>query len=53
MKFICDVCNWDYGRTLGYPVGGITPGLSSEIPSEITEHTLYAAAKEVTTQTNA
>lgn len=34
MKFICDVCNWDYGRTLGYPVGGISDGSKTELPSE-------------------
>lgn len=52
MKFICDVCNWDYGRTLGYPVGGISPGIKSEAPSEISEHALYASETELTSQIN-
>ena len=47
MKFICDVCNWDYGRTLGYPVGGIAPSIRAEERTEAVEHPLHATDKEV------
>ena len=38
MKFICDICNWDYGRTLGYPVSGISAGILPEESAEAAEH---------------
>ena len=26
MKYICDVCGWEYDEAAGYPEGGIAPG---------------------------
>lgn len=26
MKYICDVCGWEYDEEKGYPEGGIAPG---------------------------
>ena len=26
MKYICDVCGWEYDEALAYPEGGIAPG---------------------------
>ena len=26
MKYICDVCGWEYDEAKGYPEGGIAPG---------------------------
>ena len=26
MKYVCDVCGWEYDEELGYPEGGIAPG---------------------------
>ena len=28
MKYVCDVCGWEYDEEEGYPEGGIAPGLS-------------------------
>ena len=25
MKYVCDVCGWEYDEELGYPEGGIAP----------------------------
>jgi rubredoxin-NAD+ reductase len=30
MKYICDVCGWEYDEELGYPEGGIAPGTKFE-----------------------
>ena len=35
MKYICDVCGWEYDEALGYPEGGIAPGTKWEdIPED-------------------
>ena len=26
MKYVCDVCGWEYDEKLGYPEEGIAPG---------------------------
>ena len=26
MKYICDICGWEYDEKLGYPEEGIAPG---------------------------
>ena len=26
MKYVCDVCGWEYDEEKGYPEGGIAPG---------------------------
>ena len=30
MKYICDVCGWEYDEEQGYPDGGIEPGTKWE-----------------------
>ena len=35
MKYVCDVCGWEYDEELGYPEGGIAPGTKWEdIPDD-------------------
>jgi rubredoxin-NAD+ reductase len=35
MKYICDVCGWEYDESQGYPEGGIAPGTKWEdIPED-------------------
>ena len=35
MKYVCDVCGWEYDEALGYPEGGIAPGTKWEdIPED-------------------
>ena len=35
MKYICDVCGWEYDEELGYIEGGITPGtLFDKLPED-------------------
>ena len=35
MKYICDVCGWEYDEEKGYPEGGIAPGTTWEdIPED-------------------
>ena len=35
MKYVCDVCGWEYDEELGYPEGGIAPGTKWEdIPAD-------------------
>ena len=31
MKYICDVCGWEYDEEKGYPEGGIAPGQGDTI----------------------
>ena len=26
MKYVCDVCGWEYDESMGYPEEGIAPG---------------------------
>ena len=30
MKYVCDVCGWEYDEELGYPEAGIAPGTKFE-----------------------
>jgi rubredoxin-NAD+ reductase len=30
MKYVCDVCGWEYDEELGYPEAGIAPGTKWE-----------------------
>ncbi len=30
MKYVCDVCGWEYDEEQGYPEGGIEPGTKWE-----------------------
>ena len=30
MKYVCDVCGWEYDEKLGYPEEGIAPGTQWE-----------------------
>ena len=35
MKYVCDVCGWEYDEEKGYPEGGIAPGTKWEdIPED-------------------
>ena len=31
MKYVCDVCGWEYDEEKGYPEGGIAPGTKWKI----------------------
>ena len=36
MKYVCDLCGWEYDEEQGYPEGGIAPGTKwEECRSEI------------------
>ncbi len=30
MKYVCDVCGWEYDEEMGYPEAGIAPGTKFE-----------------------
>lgn len=35
MKYVCDVCGWEYDEEKGYPEGGITPGTKwKDVPED-------------------
>ena len=35
MKYVCDVCGWEYDEEKGYPEGGIAPGTKwKDIPDD-------------------
>ena len=35
MKFVCDICGWEYDPVVGYPEGGIAPGTPfEELPED-------------------
>ena len=35
MKYVCDICGWEYDEAVGYPEGGIAPGTKWEdIPED-------------------
>ena len=31
MKYVCDICGWEYNEAEGYPEGGIAPEPSGKI----------------------
>ena len=36
MKYVCDVCGWEYDEEEGYPEGGIAPGTKWEdVPEDV------------------
>ena len=38
MKYVCDVCGWEYDEEKGYPEGGIAPGTKWEdVPEDFEE----------------
>ena len=46
MKYVCDVCGWEYDETQGYPEGGIAPGTKWEdVPADF-ECPLCAVGKD-------
>ena len=46
MKYVCDVCGWEYDVELGYPVGGIAPVTKWEDFPEVFECPLCSVDKE-------
>lgn len=37
MKYVCDICGWEYDESLGYPEAGIAPGTKWEdVPEDFT-----------------
>lgn len=35
MKYVCDVCGWEYDEEKGYPEGGIAPGTKwQDVPQD-------------------
>ena len=52
MKYICDVCGWEYDEAEGYPEGGIAPGTKWEdIPADF-ECPLCMVGKDQFSQEN-
>ena len=47
MKYVCDVCGWEYDEELGYPEGGIAPGTKWEDIPEDFECPLCAVGKDM------
>ena len=46
MKYICDVCGWEYDESQGYPEGGIAPGTKWEAVPEDFECPLCFVGKD-------
>ena len=46
MKYICDVCGWEYDEEQGYPEGGIAPGTKWEDVPEDFECPLCLVGKD-------
>ena len=46
MKYICEICNWEYDEEQGYPEGGIAPGTKWENVPEDFECPLCFVGKE-------
>lgn len=46
MKYICDVCGWEYDEEDGYPEGGIAPGTKWEDVPEDFECPLCFVGKD-------
>ena len=35
MKYVCDICGWEYDETTGYEDGGIAPGTTwADLPDD-------------------
>ena len=46
MKYVCDVCGWEYDEEEGYPDGGIAPGTKWEDVPEDFECPLCNVGKD-------
>ena len=46
MKYVCDVCGWEYDEETGYPEGGIAPGTKWEDIPEDFECPLCSVGKD-------
>ena len=46
MKYVCDVCGWEYDEEKGYPEGGIAPGTKWEDVSDDFECPLCNVGKD-------
>ena len=46
MKYICDVCGWEYDEEKGYPEGGIAPGTKWEDVPDDFECPLCSVGKD-------
>lgn len=46
MKYVCDLCGWEYDEEQGYPEGGIEPGTKWEDVPEDFECPLCMAGKD-------
>lgn len=46
MKYVCEVCGWEYDEELGYPEGGIAPGTKWEDVPEDFECPLCFVGKD-------
>lgn len=47
MKYICEICNWEYDEEQGYPKGGIAPGTKWENVPKDFECPLCFVGKEL------
>ena len=46
MKYVCEVCGWEYDEEQGYPEGGIAPGTKWEDVPEDFECPLCLVGKD-------
>lgn len=46
MKYVCNVCGWEYDEEKGYPEGGIAPGTKWEDIQEDFECPLCSVGKD-------
>ena len=46
MKYVCDVCGWEYDEEQGYPEGGIAPDTKWEDVPEDFECPLCSVGKD-------
>ena len=46
MKYVCDVCGWEYDEEVGYPEGGIAAGTKFEDLPEDFECPLCMVGKD-------
>ena len=46
MKYVCEVCGWEYDEEQGYPDGGIAPGTKWENVPEDFECPLCSVGKD-------
>ncbi len=47
MKYICNVCNWEYDEELGDPENGIAPGTKFEdLPEDFVCPVCYVGKEE-------